>query len=109
MQPDGESTAERISREIGVAFPGGEVRKRTFAPAATCRGCHAPFTLNPMKVLLNAAGIPLATICRQSKARLEAISTGTGFDIAERRSILNRRRCLLRDLDKLLTRNRPCR
>lgn len=96
----GESTAERIKQEIGVAFPGEvlevDVRGRNLA-----EGVPRAFTLNSNEVL-EALQESLQTIVQAVKSALEQSPPELASDIAERGLILTGGGALLRDLDKLL-------
>ena len=98
----GESTAERIKQEIGVAFPGGETLEVDVRGRNLAEGVPRSFTLNSTEVL-EALQESLATIVQAVKSALEQSPPELASDIAERGLILTGGGALLRDLDKLLT------
>ncbi|MAD69324.1 MAG: rod shape-determining protein [Alcanivorax sp.] len=98
----GESTAERIKQEIGVAFPGGETLEVDVRGRNLAEGVPRSFTLNSNEVL-EALQESLATIVQAVKSALEQSPPELASDIAERGLILTGGGALLRDLDKLLT------
>ncbi len=98
----GESTAERIKQEIGVAFPGGEMLEVDVRGRNLAEGVPRSFTLNSNEVL-EALQESLATIVQAVKSALEQSPPELASDIAERGLILTGGGALLRDLDKLLT------
>src|SRR5690554_2832499 len=97
----GESTAERIKQEIGVAFPGGEVLEVDVRGRNLAEGVPRAFTLNSNEVL-EALQESLQTIVQAVKSALEQSPPELASDIAERGLILTGGGALLRDLDKLL-------
>ncbi len=98
----GESTAERIKKEIGSAFPGSEVREMEVWGRNQAEGVPRHFTLNSNEIL-EALQEPLAGIVSAVRAALEKTPPELGADVAERGLVLTGGGALLRDLDKLLS------
>lgn len=99
----GESTAERIKQEIGTAFPGGELREIEVRGRNLAEGVPRSFTLNSDEIL-SALQDPLNGIVAAVKSALEQTPAELSADIAERGMVLTGGGALLRDLDKLLSR-----
>ncbi|HCT40541.1 MAG TPA: rod shape-determining protein [Moraxellaceae bacterium] len=98
----GESTAERIKQEIGTAFPGGELREIEVRGRNLAEGVPRSFTLNSDEIL-GALEDPLTGIVTAVKSALEQTPAELSADIAERGMVLTGGGALLRDLDKLLS------
>ncbi len=98
----GESTAERIKQEIGTAFPGGELREIEVRGRNLAEGVPRSFTLNSDEIL-GALQDPLAGIISAVKSALEQTPAELSADISERGMVLTGGGALLRDLDKLLS------
>ena len=97
----GESTAERIKREIGSAFPGKEVREIEVKGRHLSEGVPRSFTLNSNEIL-EALEEPLAVIVRALKTALEQTPPELGADVAERGIVLTGGGSMLRDIDRLI-------
>jgi rod shape-determining protein MreB len=97
----GESTAERIKKEIGTAFPDTEVREMQVRGRNLAEGVPRTFTLNSNEVL-EALQEPLAGVVGAVKAALEQTPPELASDIAERGMVLTGGGALLKDLDRLL-------
>jgi rod shape-determining protein MreB len=98
----GEATAERIKQEIGTAFAGGELREIEVRGRNLAEGVPRAFTLNSDEIL-GALEDPLAGIVTAVKSALEQTPAELSADIAERGMVLTGGGALLRDLDKLLS------
>ncbi len=98
----GESTAERIKQEIGTAFPGGALREIEVRGRHLAEGVPRSFTLNSDEIL-GAIQDPLTGIVSAVKSALEQTPAELSADIAERGMVLTGGGALLRDLDKLLS------
>lgn len=98
----GEATAERIKQEIGTAFPGGELREVEVRGRNLAEGVPRSFTLNSDEIL-GALQDPLSGIVAAVKSALEQTPAELSADIAERGMVLTGGGALLRDLDKLLS------
>lgn len=98
----GEATAERIKQEIGTAFPGGELREIEVRGRNLAEGVPRTFTLNSDEIL-GAIQDPLTGIVTAIKSALEQTPAELSADIAERGMVLTGGGALLRDLDKLLS------
>ncbi len=98
----GESTAERIKKEIGSAFPGSEVREMEVWGRNQAEGVPRHFTLNSNEIL-EALQEPLAGIVSAVRVALEKTPPELVADVAERGMVLTGGGALLRDLDKLLS------
>lgn len=97
----GETTAERIKKEIGTAFPGSDVREMEVRGRNLAEGVPRSFTLNSNEVL-EALQEPLSGIVGAVRAALEQAPPELASDIAERGMVLTGGGALLRDLDRLL-------
>ena len=97
----GESTAERIKKEIGSAFPGNEVREIEVKGRNLAEGVPRSFTLNSNEIL-EALQEPLTGIINAVKRALEQTPPELGADVAERGIVLTGGGALLRDLDRLI-------
>ncbi len=97
----GESTAEKIKKEIGAAYPGMEVKEIEVRGRNLAEGVPRTFSLNSNEIL-EALQEPLSGIVGAVKAALEQTPPELGADIAERGMVLTGGGALLRDLDRLL-------
>lgn len=98
----GESTAERIKQEIGTAFASGEVREIEVRGRNLAEGVPRSFTLNSDEIL-GALQDPLTGIVTAVKSALEQTPAELSADIAERGMVLTGGGAMLRDLDKLFS------
>lgn len=98
----GESTAERIKHEIGSAFPGKEVLKMEVRGRNLAEGVPRSFVLNSDEIL-EALQEPLSGIVGAVLTALEQTPPELAADIAERGMILTGGGALLRNIDKLLS------
>ena len=97
----GESTAERIKKEIGTAFPDNVVREIEVRGRNLAEGIPRTFTLNSNEVL-EALQEPLSGIITAVRAALEQAPPELAADIAECGMVLTGGGALLRGLDRLL-------
>lgn len=97
----GETTAERIKKEIGSAFPTNEVRDIEVRGRNLAEGVPRSFTLNSNEVL-EALQEPLSGIVGAVRAALEQAPPELASDIAERGMVLTGGGALLRGMDRLL-------
>jgi len=97
----GETTAEKIKKEIGSAFPGSEVKEMEVKGRNLSEGVPRSFTISSNEVL-EALTEPLNQIVSAVKNALEQTPPELGADIAERGMMLTGGGALLRDLDRLL-------
>ncbi len=97
----GESTAERIKKEIGSAFPGNEVREIEVKGRNLAEGVPRSFILNSNEIL-EALQDPLNGIIQAVKRALEQTPPELGADVAERGIVLTGGGALLCDLDRLI-------
>ncbi len=97
----GDPTAELIKKEIGSAFPGGEVKELEVRGRNLSEGVPRSFTISSNEVL-EALTEPLNNIVSEVKRALEETPPELGADIAERGMMLTGGGALLRDLDRLL-------
>ncbi|MFB2538732.1 MULTISPECIES: rod shape-determining protein [unclassified Acinetobacter] len=98
----GETTAEQIKQKVGMAFDDGqheqiEVRGRNLA-----EGVPRSFTMNSKEVL-EAIREPLNNIVAAVKTALEQTPPELSSDLAERGIVLTGGGALLRNLDRLLS------
>lgn len=98
----GEQTAESIKKEIGSAFPGGEVREMEVKGRNLSEGVPRSFTISSNEIL-EALNEPLNQIVSAVKTALEQTPPELGADIAERGMMITGGGALLRDLDRLLS------
>ncbi len=99
----GETTAERIKKEIGSAFPNDEVMEIEVTGRNLAEGIPKSFNLTSTEVL-EALQEPLSGIVEAVKAALEQTPPELTADVAERGLVLTGGGALLRDLDRLLAR-----
>lgn len=97
----GESTAERIKKEIGTAFPGKIIKEIEVRGRNIAEGIPRSFTLNSNEIL-EALQEPLSGIVSAAHAALEQTPPELASDIAERGIVLTGGGALLTDLDRLL-------
>ena len=97
----GESTAERITHEVGSAYPGQEVQEISVKGRNLSEGVPRSFSLNSNEIL-EALQEPLQGIVGTVKAALEQTPPELGADVADRGIVLTGGGALLRDIDKLL-------
>ncbi|MBT5670723.1 MAG: rod shape-determining protein, partial [Betaproteobacteria bacterium] len=97
----GESTAEELKKDIGLAFPGGEIREKEVKGRNLAEGIPRSFKITSTEVL-EALTDPLNSIVSAVKNALEQTPPELGGDIAERGMVLTGGGALLRDLDRLL-------
>lgn len=97
----GESTAERIKKQIGSAYPGKELLEIEVKGRNLSEGIPRSFTLTSNEIL-EALQEPLHGIVSAVKTALEQTPPELGADVAERGIVLTGGGALLRDLDRLL-------
>ncbi len=97
----GETTAEKIKKEIGSAFPGSEVREMEVKGRNLAEGIPRSFTVSSNEIL-EALAEPLNQIVSAVKIGLEQTPPELGADIAERGLMMTGGGALVRDLDRLL-------
>lgn len=97
----GESTAERVKKEIGTAFPGKTVREMEVRGRNIAEGIPRSFTLNSNEVL-EALQESLSGMVGAIQAALEQTPPELASDIAERGIVLTGGGALLTDLDRLI-------
>ena len=98
----GEATAERIKKEIGMAFPCNEIGEIDVRGRNLAEGVPKSFTLNSNEIL-EALQEPLTLIVQAVKAALEQTPPELASDIAEVGLVLTGGGSLLRELDRLLS------
>jgi rod shape-determining protein MreB len=97
----GETTAERIKKEIGSAYPGDEVMEMEVTGRNLAEGIPKSFVLNSNEVL-EALQEPISGIVDAVKAALEQTPPELTADVAERGLVLTGGGALLRNIDRLL-------
>lgn len=97
----GETTAERIKKTIGTAFPSSEIKEMEVRGRNLAEGVPRSFTLNSNEIL-EAMQEPLSGIVGAVRAALEQAPPELASDIAERGMVLTGGGALMRDLDRLL-------
>src|SRR6195256_462300 len=98
----GEATAERIKIEIGSAYPDVQVREITVRGRNLSECVPRSFTLNSNEIL-QALEEPLQGIVSAVRQALEQTPPDLGSDVAERGIVLTGGGALLRDIDKLIS------
>jgi rod shape-determining protein MreB len=96
----GEQTAETIKKEIGSAFPGGEVKEIEVKGRNLSEGVPRSFTVSSNEIL-EALTDPLNQIVSSVKTALENTPPELGSDISERGIVLTGGGALLKDIDRL--------
>lgn len=97
----GESTAERIKQEIGLAYPTHEVSQMEVRGRNLAEGIPRSFTINSNEAL-EALQEPLSGILGAVRTALEQIPPELAADIAERGMMLTGGGALLRNIDRLI-------
>jgi rod shape-determining protein MreB len=97
----GDTTAERIKKEIGSAYPGDEVMEMEVTGRNLAEGIPKSFVLNSNEVL-EALQEPISGIVDAVKAALEQTPPELTADVAERGLVLTGGGALLRNIDRLL-------
>ncbi|TSA21569.1 MAG: rod shape-determining protein [Betaproteobacteria bacterium] len=97
----GETTAERIKKEMGSAYPGTEVREMEVKGRNLAEGIPRSFTVTSNEIL-EALSDPLNAIVAAVKAALEQTPPELGADIAERGMVLTGGGALLSNIDRLI-------
>jgi rod shape-determining protein MreB and related proteins len=97
----GETTAERIKKEMGSAYPGTEVREMEVKGRNLAEGVPRSFTVTSNEIL-EALSDPLNAIVAAVKAALEQTPPELGADIAERGMVLTGGGALLSNIDRLI-------
>ncbi|MGV0036508.1 MAG: rod shape-determining protein [Candidatus Azotimanducaceae bacterium WSBS_2022_MAG_OTU7] len=98
----GDATAERIKKEIGMAFPSQELMELDVRGRHMSEGVPRSFTLNSNEIL-EALLEPLSVIVQSVKGALEKTPPELASDIAESGLVLTGGGSLLRGLDRLLS------
>jgi len=98
----GEATAERIKIEIGSAYPGDQIREIVVRGRNLSEGVPRAFSVNSNEIQ-RALEEPLQGIVSAVRQALERTPPDLGGDVAERGVVLSGGGALLRDIDKLLT------
>ena len=99
----GETTAERIKQGVGMAFADGQVDEIEVRGRNLAEGVPRSFVINSDEVL-EAIFDALSSIVSAVKTALEQTPPELSADIAERGIVLTGGGALLRNLDKLLSR-----
>ena len=97
----GESTAERIKKEIGCAYPNKDLREIEVKGRNLSEGIPKSFKLNSNEIL-ESLQEPISAIISAVRTALERTPPELGSDIAELGIVLTGGGALLRDLDKLI-------
>ncbi|UFS55890.1 rod shape-determining protein [Comamonadaceae bacterium M7527] len=97
----GEPTAEAIKKNIGSAFPGGEVKEMEVKGRNLSEGVPRSFIISSNEILESLTE-PLNNVVSAVKNALEQTPPELGADIAERGMMLTGGGALLHDLDRLL-------
>jgi rod shape-determining protein MreB len=97
----GDSTAERIKKEIGCAYPADEVKEIVVRGRNLAEGIPRSFTLNSNEIL-EALQEPLVGIVEAVKSALEKTPPELGSDVAELGLVLTGGGAMLTDVDRLL-------
>ena len=97
----GESTAERVKHEIGMAFPSDEVREIDIRGRNLAEGVPRTFTLNSNEIL-EALRESLSVIVQAVRVTLEKTPPELASDIADSGLVLTGGGSMLREMDRLL-------
>ncbi|MDC9727963.1 MAG: rod shape-determining protein [Methyloprofundus sp.] len=97
----GESTAEKIKKEVGTAYPGSEILEIEVKGRNLAEGVPRGFTLNSNEIL-EALQEPLSGIVGAVKVALEQTPPELGADVANRGIVLTGGGALLKDIDRLI-------
>jgi len=97
----GEATAEELKKDIGLAYPGGEIREKEVKGRNLAEGIPRSFKITSTEILESLSD-PLNSIVSAVKNAVEQTPPELGGDIAERGMVLTGGGALLRDLDRLL-------
>lgn len=97
----GETTAEKIKKEIGCAYPSTEVKTIEITGRNLAEGVPRMFSINNNEVL-EALHEPLTGIVSAVKTALEQTPPELCADVADQGIVLTGGGALLKDLDKLL-------
>ena len=97
----GETTAEKIKKEVGSAYPGSEVKEIKVTGRNLAEGVPRSFTLNNNEIL-EALQEPLMGIVGSVKVALEQTPPELGADVADRGIVLTGGGALLTDIDRLI-------
>jgi rod shape-determining protein MreB len=98
----GEATAERIKIAIGSAYPDDQVREISVRGRNLSEGVPRSFTLNSNEIL-EALDEPLQAIVSAVRQALEQTPPDLGSDVAERGIVVTGGGALLRNIDKLIS------
>jgi rod shape-determining protein MreB len=98
----GDSTAERIKHEVGLAYPANQMLQMEVRGRNIAEGIPRSFTISSNEVL-EALQEPLSGILGAVRAALEQAPPELAADIAERGMILTGGGALLRNIDRLFT------
>ena len=98
----GETTAERIKQQVGMAYADGKVEEIEVRGRNLAEGVPRSFVINSEEVLTSISD-PLSSIVSAVKTALEQTPPELSADIAERGIVLTGGGALLRNLDKLLS------
>ena len=97
----GESTAEKIKKEIGAAFPSDEVNEMEIRGRNLAEGIPKPFIISSNEII-EAIQEPLMDIVRSIRTALEQSPPEVAADISEQGIVLTGGGGLLTGLDRLL-------
>ena len=97
----GDTTAEKLKKEVGMAFPGDEIREIEVTGRNLAEGVPRRFVLNSTEIL-DAMQEPLSMVVQAIKGVLELTPPELASDIAETGLVLTGGGSLLRSLDQLL-------
>ena len=97
----GETTAERIKQEIGLAYPTNDMLQMEVRGRNIAEGVPRSFTISSNEVL-EALQEPISAILGAVRAALEQTPPELSGDIAEHGIILTGGGALLRNIDRLL-------
>jgi rod shape-determining protein MreB len=96
----GDSTAERIKHEIGLAYPANEMYQMEVRGRNLAEGIPRSFTITSNEIL-EALQEPLSGILGAVRAALEQAPPELAADIAERGMVLTGGGACLRNIDRL--------
>ena len=97
----GETTAERIKKEIGTAYPGSEIKEIEVKGRNLAEGVPRSFSLNSNEILESLQD-PLSGIVSAVKVALEQTPPELGADVANMGIVITGGGALLKDIDRLI-------
>lgn len=98
----GETTAEKIKKEVGSAYPGSDIKETKVTGRNLSEGVPRSFSLSSNEIL-EALQEPLSGIVGAVKVALEQTPPELGADVADKGIVLTGGGALLANLDRLIS------